>query len=461
MASSLSPTSLTPALKMCRRYKVGTLSGLSILALIHFCRADNLQTDKTGELTVDTVSPPNHVPTANLERVTLEQSLKIATQDNPSLKAAFARWRGSLEKVIQARALPDPKLNYEILTQVETPEHRFGVKQELPQFGMLKAETDMAMQEAKAKQQMFLAEKLALFAEVKTAFYECEYLSKAIATEETSIQLMRDMDSGMRIRYVSSQESHTNLLRLQAEIGKMEAELKSMQSMIPLVAARLNSALGRDPSGVPFWPEPQALTVESEALSAKDLLSALDENSPEIQASREMVMAAEAQRGKAKAGYWPMVMVGVRQMRSEGGPPMGESNYPVEAMIEFSLPLNFRKNRAAVREAEAMMEASQSEKIALRHKLALDLKENFYYYQDALRRLGLAENTLIPKQEEALQSMRRTFGSGKAEYIDVVDAQRNLLAFRLMAERARADIKIRLSILERISARSLRRGGSS
>jgi outer membrane protein TolC len=401
--------------------------------------------------------PQNETSGDPNESATLDECIHYAARRNPNLQAAFYRWKAALEKIPQARALPDPKLWYEALTQVETPEHRFGFKQEFPQPGMLRAEGDIATREALARQHMFEAEKLRLFYEVKSVFHECEYLVRAIVAEQESIRLTRDIEGVLRSRYAAAAADHPSLLRLQAELAKMETELAGMEAMRPVLSARLNEALGRGPQASAVWPSLRTVTEELTALDERELLDALAADSPELRAAREMVNAAEAGRRKAKAGYRPMFMIGVRQMRMEGGPPMEERDYPVEAMLEMTLPFNYAKNNAALREAEAKMAEAEKEQEALANKLSTELKEAYYYYQDANRRLVLARETLLPKQEEALKSLQKSFAGGQAEFMDVVEAQRTLLAFRVMAERARADRLIRLSELEMMAAQNLRK----
>ncbi|HAS82364.1 MAG TPA: hypothetical protein DCS43_06760 [Verrucomicrobia bacterium] len=61
---------------------------------------------------------------------------------------------------------------------------------------------------------------------------------------------------------------------------------------------------------------------------------------------------------------------------------------------------------------------------------------------DAERRIGLLATSLVPKAEQALEVAREEFSAGKADFMTLIDAQRTLLEFRLMRERATADREI-------------------
>jgi cobalt-zinc-cadmium efflux system outer membrane protein len=60
-----------------------------------------------------------------------------AARHNPGLRAAFERWKADLERIPQARSLPDPRFTYgyfieRVETRVGPQRHRFSLQQMLP-----------------------------------------------------------------------------------------------------------------------------------------------------------------------------------------------------------------------------------------------------------------------------------------------------------------------------------------
>ena len=73
----------------------------------------------------------------------LPDLLAYAALNNPGLEAAFHRWKAALERVPQAKSLPDPRFTYryfieEVETRVGAQRQRFAIAQTFPWFGKLK-----------------------------------------------------------------------------------------------------------------------------------------------------------------------------------------------------------------------------------------------------------------------------------------------------------------------------------
>ena len=85
------------------------------------------------------------------------------------------------------------------------------------------------------------------------------------------------------------------------------------------------------------------------------------------------------------------------------------------------------------------MGAVRQERADTRNRLRADLEYSLYHYRDASRRLALYETTLIPKTEESLAASETAFRAGTSDFLDLIDAERTLIEFRLASERARAD----------------------
>ena len=62
-----------------------------------------------------------------------------------------------------------------------------------------------------------------------------------------------------------------------------------------------------------------------------------------------------------------------------------------------------------------------------------------FKYQDAERKIALYRDALIPKADENLKVIQRSFETGKSDFLSLIDAERVLLEFQLTYERAVAD----------------------
>ena len=83
------------------------------------------------------------------------------------------------------------------------------------------------------------------------------------------------------------------------------------------------------------------------------------------------------------------------------------------------------------------------------------MKTAFFRFRDAERKIDLYRKTLLPKAGQSLEVTRQAFESGQVNFLDLVDAQRVLLEFRLSLERSLADRAQSLAELERLSGGEL------
>ena len=405
---------------------------------------------RAGETAAPNPATTDSTTTAPID---LDACIAQAVTANPEVKAAFARWQAAVEQVPQAAALPDPSLILETVTQQESPEHRVGLRQELPPPGLLRAESGMAAREAAARRHQFEAEQFKAVYTVREAYYECRYLDASIAFAREALELVTGLEQTLRDRYAASAAAHPDVLRTQAEAGTIGNEVRTLEDMRPVLSARLRSAMGLAPDGPLLWPS--AEIADPTAPDERAVLDAIAQANPELKAARERVYAADFGRRRARALSWPAFMLGVKGMRMEGGSDMGDNEYPVEVMLEMSIPLNMRKNGARRRQATAMAREADAMRTAEDYRLQTAAKDVLYRYRDATRRVTLVQESLIPKQEEAVRAMRTAFAASNTPFVDLIEAHRTLLDLRRMQERARTDRLEALAELDMLLGRGL------
>ena len=155
----------------------------------------------------------------------LSDYLAFAALNNPQLEAAFNRWKASLEMVLQAQTLPDPRFNYgyfiqEVETRVGPQQQRLGISQMFPWFGKLKLKGDIALEGANATQQQYEAAKLRLFDEVKQAYYELYYVGRAITVTSDNVDLLKQIEEIARSKYETGTAEYGDVIKAQVELDK-------------------------------------------------------------------------------------------------------------------------------------------------------------------------------------------------------------------------------------------------
>jgi outer membrane protein TolC len=392
---------------------------------------------------------------------TLQEYLRYAALNNAGLKAAFEQWKAALQQIPQAGALPDPQFTYgNYIDEVETKEgHRsqnLQLMQMFPWFGTIQARTDAAAAAAQAAKKRYEAVKLELFFEVKDAFFEYVYLASAIEIAKENLELAKHFEEVARIRYVASEAGHPDVIRAQLEIAKMADELKALEELRKLLSARLNAALNRkDPNVLP-WPEKgQFKTV---ALSRQQLIETLKSRNPEIAALDFELQAARSRLELAKKRFYPDLSLGVEWMTNEGMMGTGLKNSEkdeVVVMFGVNLPIWRESYKAGQLQAKADMAKASQQKTQTENTLAVRAAQVLYEFEDSRRKRELYGDTLALKAQQLLAVSEVAYKAGTVDFLSLIDAQRTLLNFKLLYERAGADNQQRLAELEMLAGAGL------
>jgi outer membrane protein, heavy metal efflux system len=157
----------------------------------------------------------------------------------------------------------------------------------------------------------------------------------------------------------------------------------------------------------------------------------------------------------ARKAQYPDIMLGVESIQTGAAlnPQLaGSGKDPLVGMIALNIPLWPEKNRSRIAESRALMNAASAARDEQVNSLQSALKMAIFNYEDAARKLSLYKDTLIPQAKQSLQVSESAYTNGKADFINVIDAERLLLSFQLGLERARADLEIGKARIEMITA---------
>ncbi len=409
-------------------------------------------------------SSPEPLPTLDADAA-LEDYLAYAAMNNPGLEAAFHRWQAGLQRVPRARALPDPRITYryyirEVETRVGPQRHGLGVAQTVPWPGKLRERAGVATEAAEAARRRYEAEKVRLFHRVKVAWYEYAYLARAIDTVREIRELIAYLESVARRRYTARAAEHPDVLRAQVELGKLDDRLRTLRDLRPAAAARLNAALARSTLEPTPWP---ALAAEPPLEVADEaLLAWLAESNPELAALDAEIRQAGRAVDLARQAYYPDVTVGLDWIPTDDPPsparPRDAGRDPVVAMLSVNVPIWHETYAAGVREAEHRRLAAVRTRAERAHLLSSEARMALYAYRDAARKADLYGDALVPKARQGVAATQTAFVGGTANFVDLVDAERQLLEFRLSHQRALADQGVALARLEMLVGRTLPRG---
>ncbi len=388
---------------------------------------------------------PGAAPTL-ADAATTDDYVRYALYHSPEVESAYQRWRAAVERLPQARALPDPRADFEY--DFRSDEAMIGAMQEFPWPGTLRAREEAAGRGAASAWREFEAARLAVAERVTIAVHETAYLDAAIGITRENLDLLSSLEQVIRARYRVGAGSHPELIRAQVELGELEDRLTQLLAMRPALVAELNAALNRplDAAVLAMGRVPGRVVRESAAALAGVARAA----NPDLLALDERAEEQRRIERAARLEGLPGFGAGVEYTFLEKD--MGEDldGDPIKLRLGMSVPLWREKYNAAVREAMALRLAISHEREGAANRVAADVARAWFEHTDAHRRVGLYERTLIPKAEESLRASLAGFRAGETSFLDLLDTERTLLEFAMSAERARADRSIALARLNRL-----------
>jgi outer membrane protein TolC len=391
----------------------------------------------------------------------LAELLRFAEKNNPQLRAAFDRWTAALETVPQAKALPDPRLFYgyfiePVETRVGPQRQKFGISQSIPLFGKLGLRGDIARHSAHTAGAQFAHERLALRFRISQLWNDYYYLSRAIAVTEQNLELMANIENVVLSQYSAGKTAHSEVIRVQVELVKLEDRLRSLQDQQRPFLVSLNSELNRPahatisrPAAVDSQPVPHILD---------ELQRLLTEHNPQLAALRSRSDKDAAAAKLAGKSAIPDLSIGLEyidtdQARVPNVPDSGKD--AIIASASITLPLWYGQHRAEKAAAVARRYATARDLTQLHNRLIADLERAHFEFHDAEHRVELYTHSLLPKARQSLEVTENAFITGEADFLDLIDSQRTLLEFELSYERALADRATARAHLERIVGRDL------
>jgi outer membrane protein TolC len=188
------------------------------------------------------------------------------------------------------------------------------------------------------------------------------------------------------------------------------------------------------------------LPIVEDSFNRSLVLESVQADNPNLHATLAHIESQRAREKVASKQSWPSITLGVDYIQT--GPALnpaleGSGKDAWIASAGISLPVWFGKNSAKKREAGAMRRRVEYAYLELKNRLHAITVNSLFEHDDALRRVRLYRDGLIPKAEQSLNAAYTAYEAGEIDFLNVLDAQRQLLDFQLRFEKARTELATR------------------
>ncbi|MEQ8881804.1 MAG: TolC family protein, partial [Cyclobacteriaceae bacterium] len=369
--------------------------------------------------------------------------LKIAAENNPELKSIFNSYLATLERMPQARALPDPTVMFNIFTSpVETrvgaQNAGISLSQAFPWFGQLKSQEQAVAMLAKARFEAFEDAKNRIFFDVRSTYYDLYVLEAAIAITEENVRLLESFRELANVRLESNTGSAVDLLRVEMDLDELNNQLLYLEdSRIP-IQTRFNELLNVETPIPVEVPDTLATIAFTEGKNI--LLDSIMIQNPVLRGFDHELSALDAEIDVAQKMGLPSFNLGLSYTSISPRTDVADfSGNGKDALIfpqvGVRLPLYRNKYRAMVKEKELLKTSVNYRKEDKENELETVLEQTWRDYADAQRRVGLY-NRLIAYATQSLDILVAQYTAAGADFEEVLRMERQLLRYELELEKA-------------------------
>lgn len=374
---------------------------------------------------------------------------------NPEIQAARSQWEATREKVPQATALPDPRFgvqlwnipqNGNLSTSVTRTENTiYTLSQAFPFPGKLPLKGEIANRTASISEQAFRAKERDLRGRLKQTYFELFFAHKDLQIHHDHVDLLKQLFETAKARFRAGKGTQVDVLKAQVELSNLYQRLPVLEQQRETMAAKLNTLLNRDPRGPLGVPrEPAAMGTEK---PLEELERMARMSRPELKAAELAIERSDQARAFAERQYYPDLEVAVQRFQNF------QATDGFGAIASVNIPFSFwtkGKYDAGVREAAAAAAAARAEYQNWQNLTRFQLTELVAKARAQQQVADLYRTTILPQAEQNLEAARAGYRTGRNNFLDVIEAERGLLEFRLAYYKAVIDRENQLASLEQI-----------
>ncbi len=413
------------------------------------------------------------------EKLTLEESIKIALEQSPTVLKARAEIEAAEGVEGQARAgfLPQISLNAGIGKYYSKP---VALQTNIGLFEAgIDEQADMTSCSASLTQAIFTAGKLSsslgmaskgleiareelkrITQEVKfnviSAYYGILKAKKFVELSGQSVEMARGHLGRINALMAVGMSTRADLLRGEVQLANAEVGLTKAKQALEIAKNHFNNSLGRDLSASVELTEIEYETEEIPVYDYDGLLKIAYETRPDWRQYILSKRISEDEVGLAYSGLWPMLsLVGNYDVGSTKYPSYQSDTETWTALLSASW--NIFDGTATwnkIKESKAKLEANKASESDVKKAIALEVKDANFALRSAKENLAGTQKAL-DLAEENFKIADLRYKSGVGTNLEVIDAQVAVTQARIEYLQAQHDLQIAKSRINKVIGREI------
>jgi cobalt-zinc-cadmium efflux system outer membrane protein len=386
------------------------------------------------------VETPPVVPGETVLDLAALQSL--ATQNNPTLREAWARVEAARGRWVQAGLLPNPSIGYsgQQLGSNSTEQNGMVLGQEIVTGGKLGLDRGVVSQEIERAHQQMHAQYNRVLTDVAIAYYDALAAQQRVDMARRLVAISEQFSTTVESLLKASEATKIELLQARIEQNNARITLGNAENRLTAAWRTLAAVIGL-PTMTP-QPLTGTLSEVPHDLGWDESLARILGQSPELAAAQADVERARWAYQRALKQVVPNIDV---QAIVQDDRDVQKMDGAVQIMVPVPV---FNRNQGGVREAYANIAAAEKAVERVQLRLEQRLASVFERYANALQQVERYQREILPAAQEQLDLVSQAYRAGEVNYITLLIAQRtyfqtNLATIDSQRELAAAASEIR------------------
>jgi outer membrane protein, heavy metal efflux system len=380
------------------------------------------------------------------EAYSLTDILALALQFNPVVAGAEGFVKQSHGQQIAAGAYPNPSVSgsagrgaiRDPSTGVRVTERTVTVEQPLEWTGKRQARQDAADAGVAGASAALDDTRLALFADVKVAFYQLLFAQRDVELAAQNVSSVEEVLRTVNTRISAGEATSFDNMKAAVEVQKARKEVSRANNALLVSKSRLNT-LTAGSLGKQFAIQGDFQTTNQTV--NPDALAQAVEQHPAVRRQSKLAEQAEHTLRFEREARMPNISVLGSYHREAG-------DESLTAGLSVPLPLWYRR-QGEIQTALGAKHRADAERLRAQNELEQAITQYAQELRTAQDQLQVFETGLLKQAEQTLTVARTSFRHGAATLLDVLDAQRVYRQTLLEYAQVRADLSIALARLER------------
>ncbi|HET9239223.1 MAG TPA: TolC family protein [Oligoflexus sp.] len=430
----------------CLRLRLGSWLGPCLLLTSLFFQAQAAQNPKAEPLAVNaycTYLGGRSTETGKpADTLTLCDALSKALSEAPGVRGEENLYLASEGRVDQAGLIPNPVLlgdmdryNKEVTVQLS---------QTLELGGKRGDRIELARLEQMNAQVTFSGRRLEILEGVKKRFIEVLLIEQKLSFGQRRHEIAQQILATARRRVEAGRGMPVEMIKSQLAVTASDLEVSRLQAQLANAKRQLAATLGISSQSLTAVGDLTSMPVDPARFANFPV-----ENSPAVKKANLELEQRQAALSLAKSNAVPdlTLSAGARRFQEEGitGLVFG---------VSIPIPI-LNRNQGTIREAKGDVSASEFNREAEKLRVQAELQGAIQEIQTAYAEALAFRNQILPAAEKAFASANEIFQRGKLDYLNVLDAQRDLFNSREQYLQSLVAYHEALADLERLTGKGI------